>query len=198
MTERQFASQAGQPARSQRLDADQRLAHAVPIYQTTSYQFKDTRPCRPSVCVGRIWQYLYPHHEPHHRRVRATPGRPGRRCRALWQPAPGMRPRLRRSSPSAARAIISSQPSTCMAALINQFNYTFPRLGIEVTFVDPSDPENFRRAIRPNTKILYGETLGNPGINVFPFEEVAAIGQRIPDPAGDRQHLCHSLSVPPV
>jgi len=57
----------------------------------------------------------------------------------------------------------------------NQFNYTFPRIGIDVTFVDPSDPSNFRRAIRPNTKILYGETLGNPRINVFPFEEVAAI-----------------------
>ena len=43
--------------------------------------------------------------------------------------------------------------------------------------MDPRDPENFRRAIRPNTKILYGETLGNPLINVFPFEEVAKIGQ---------------------
>jgi O-acetylhomoserine (thiol)-lyase len=48
--------------------------------------------------------------------------------------------------------------------------------------VDPADPESFRRAIRPNTKILYGETLGNPRINVFPFEEVAAIAKetRIP------------------
>ena len=49
-------------------------------------------------------------------------------------------------------------------------------MGLEVTFVDPDNPENFRKAIRDNTKILYGETLGNPLINVFPFEEVAAIG----------------------
>ena len=56
----------------------------------------------------------------------------------------------------------------------NQFTYTFPRLGIEVTFVDPDDPGNFEKAIRPNTKMLYGETLGNPDISVFPFEEVAA------------------------
>ena len=72
--------------------------------------------------------------------------------------------------------------STLYGGTYNQFNYTFPRLGIEVTFVDPADPENFRRAIRPNTKILYGETLGNPRINVFPFEEVAAIARehRIP------------------
>jgi O-acetylhomoserine (thiol)-lyase len=50
-------------------------------------------------------------------------------------------------------------------------------MGIEVTFVDPSDPESFRKAIKENTKIIYGETLGNPRINVFPFEEVATIGQ---------------------
>jgi len=51
-----------------------------------------------------------------------------------------------------------------------------------VTLVDPKDPENFRRAIRPNTKILYGETLGNPRIDVFPLEKVAAIAReyRIP------------------
>jgi len=72
--------------------------------------------------------------------------------------------------------IVSS--SRLYGGTYNQFNYTFPRLGIEVTFVDPSDPANFERAIRPNTKILYGETLGNPDISVFPFEEVADIARR--------------------
>jgi O-acetylhomoserine (thiol)-lyase len=67
--------------------------------------------------------------------------------------------------------------STLYGGTYNQFNYTFPRIGIDVTFVDPIDPENFRKAIQPNTKILYGETLGNPRINVFPFEEVAAIAR---------------------
>jgi len=67
--------------------------------------------------------------------------------------------------------------STLYGGTYNQFHYTFPRIGIDVTFVDPKDPENFRKAIQPNTKILYGETLGNPLINVFPFEEVAAIGK---------------------
>ncbi|HZY43094.1 MAG TPA: O-acetylhomoserine aminocarboxypropyltransferase/cysteine synthase family protein, partial [Anaerolineae bacterium] len=67
--------------------------------------------------------------------------------------------------------------STLYGGTFNQFNYTFPRIGIDVTFVDPNDPENFRKAIRPNTKILWGETLGNPRINVFPFEAVAAIGK---------------------
>ncbi len=76
--------------------------------------------------------------------------------------------------------IVSAQ--TLYGGTISQFLYTFPRMGIEVTLVDSNDPENFRRAIRPNTKILYGETLGNPLVNVFPFEQIAAIGKefRIP------------------
>ena len=60
---------------------------------------------------------------------------------------------------------------------VSQFLYALPRLGIQVTLVDQTDPENFRRAIQPNTKILYGETISNPRANVFPFEEVAAIAQ---------------------
>jgi O-acetylhomoserine (thiol)-lyase len=68
-------------------------------------------------------------------------------------------------------------PSTLYGGTITQFKYTFPKLGITVTLVDPADPENFRRAIQPNTKIIYGETISNPLVNIFPFEEVAAIAQ---------------------
>jgi O-acetylhomoserine (thiol)-lyase len=71
--------------------------------------------------------------------------------------------------------IVSS--SRLYGGTYNQFNYTLPRMGIDVTFVDPTDPANFEKAIRPNTKIIYGETLGNPDIKVFPFEEVAAIAK---------------------
>ncbi len=71
--------------------------------------------------------------------------------------------------------IISS--SRLYGGTYNQFSYTLPRLGIEVTFVDPRDPDAFAAAIRPNTKIIYGETLGNPDITIFPFEEVSAIAQ---------------------
>lgn len=60
---------------------------------------------------------------------------------------------------------------------VSQFRYALPRLGIQVTFVDQTDPENFRRAIQPNTKIIYGETISNPRANVFPFEEVSEIAQ---------------------
>ncbi|MBI3161719.1 MAG: O-acetylhomoserine aminocarboxypropyltransferase/cysteine synthase [Chloroflexi bacterium] len=65
--------------------------------------------------------------------------------------------------------------ATLYGGTVTQFKYTFPRLGITVTLVDPKDPENFRRAIQPNTKIIYGETISNPLGNIFPFEEVAAI-----------------------
>ncbi|MFC1996409.1 O-acetylhomoserine aminocarboxypropyltransferase/cysteine synthase family protein [Chloroflexota bacterium] len=66
-------------------------------------------------------------------------------------------------------------PTTLYGGTISQFLYTFPRLGIEVTLVDSNNPENFRRAIRNETKIIYGETLGNPRVNIFPFDEVAHI-----------------------
>ncbi|HLE92173.1 MAG TPA: O-acetylhomoserine aminocarboxypropyltransferase/cysteine synthase family protein [Anaerolineales bacterium] len=67
--------------------------------------------------------------------------------------------------------------ATLYGGTVSQFKYTFPRLGISVTLVDPSDPENFRRAIQPNTKIIYGETISNPLVNIFPLEEVAKIAQ---------------------
>ena len=67
--------------------------------------------------------------------------------------------------------------ATLYGGTVTQFKYAFPKLGITVTLVDPTDPENFRRAIQPNTKIIYGETISNPLVNVFPFEEVAAIAQ---------------------
>ena len=65
--------------------------------------------------------------------------------------------------------------STLYGGTVTQFKSTFPKLGIKVTLVDPSDPENFRRAIQPNTKIIYGETISNPLGNIFPFDEVSKI-----------------------
>ncbi len=65
--------------------------------------------------------------------------------------------------------------STLYGGTVTQFKYTFPKLGINVTLVDPTDPENFRRAIQPNTKIIYGETISNPLGNVFPFDEISKI-----------------------
>jgi O-acetylhomoserine (thiol)-lyase len=65
--------------------------------------------------------------------------------------------------------------STLYGGSVGQLGIGFSRLGIATTFVDPEDPENFRRAVRPNTRALYGETLGNPLVNVFDIEPVAKI-----------------------
>src|SRR5258708_39327900 len=56
-----------------------------------------------------------------------------------------------------------------------QFDISFRRLGIQTTFVDPDDPENFRRAITPKTRALYAETIGNPKMNVLDIAAVASI-----------------------
>lgn len=58
------------------------------------------------------------------------------------------------------------------------FAYNLPRLGIKVHFVDPSDPSNFEKAITPNTKALYAETIGNPKIDVLDIERFAAIAHK--------------------
>ncbi len=57
----------------------------------------------------------------------------------------------------------------------SQFAVTLPKMGIETTFVDPDDPDSFRRALRPNTRLVYGETLGNPKINVLDIEPIAKV-----------------------
>ena len=65
--------------------------------------------------------------------------------------------------------------STLYGGTVGQLGIGFERLGIHTTFVDPADPENFRRAIRPNTRAVYGETLGNPLVNVFDIAAVARV-----------------------
>ena len=57
----------------------------------------------------------------------------------------------------------------------NLLQYTLPRFGIETTFVDPRDPEAFRAAMRPNTRLVFGEILGNPGIDVLDVPAIAAV-----------------------
>ena len=65
--------------------------------------------------------------------------------------------------------------STLYGGSIGQLGIGFSRLGIETTFVEPSDPDNFRRAIRPNTRAVYGETIGNPLVNVLDIAAIAAV-----------------------
>ena len=65
--------------------------------------------------------------------------------------------------------------STLYGGTYNLFSVTLPKLGIKTVFVDPDDPENFRKAINSKTKAVYIETIGNPGINIIDIEAVAKI-----------------------
>ena len=152
-------------------------SRAVPLYQTTSYQFRDTEHAANLFALkelGNIYTRL----------MNPTTDVLEQRIAVLEGVVAG----LAASSGHAAQAqaiftlcnsgdhIVSS--SRLYGGTYNQFNHTLRNLGIEVTFVDPTDPKNFERAIRPNTKIIYGETLGNPDIAVFPIEEVSAMAKK--------------------
>src|SRR5512146_898473 len=151
-------------------------SRAVPIYQTTSYQFHDTDHAARLFALqepGNIYtRIMNPTSDVFEQRLADLEGGVGALATSSGHAAQAM---AIMTLCQAGDHIVSA--STLYGGTYNQFVYTFPRLGIDVTLVDPKDPENFRRAIRPNTKLLYGETLGNPLINVFPFEEVARIGQ---------------------
>lgn len=173
ITNHQFGFTTRQLHAGQKPDSETK-SRAVPIYQTTSYLFDNTDHAARLFSLeesGNIYtRIMNPTSDVFEQRIASLEGGVGA---------------LAVSSGSAAQIqaiftlvgagdhIVSA--STLYGGTYNQFAYTLPRLGIDVTFVDPHDPKNFRKAIKPNTKILYGETLGNPRINIFPFEEVAAI-----------------------
>jgi len=152
-------------------------SRAVPLYQTTSYQFKSTEHAANLFALkelGNIYTRLMnPTTDVLEQRIADLEGGVGALATASGHAAQAQ---AIFTLCEAGDHIVSS--SRLYGGTYNQFNYTLRKLGIEVTFVDPSDPQNFEKAIKPNTKILYGETLGNPDISVFPFEEVAAIAQK--------------------
>jgi O-acetylhomoserine (thiol)-lyase len=152
-------------------------SRAVPIYQTSSYVFKDTEHAARLFALeepGNIYtRIMNPTSDVFEQRMADLEGGVGALAASSGHAAQTM---AILTLCGAGDHIVSA--STLYGGTYNQFVYTFPRLGIEVTLVDSKDPKNFERAIRPNTKILYGETLGNPGIDVFPFEAVAEIAHR--------------------
>ena len=151
-------------------------SRAVPIYQTTSYQFQNTEHAANLFALkefGNIYtRIMNPTTDVLEQRIASLEGGVGALAASSGHAAQTM---AILTLCEAGDHIVSS--SRLYGGTYNQFNYTFPRLGIDVTFVDPSNPEAFEAAIRPNTKLIYGETLGNPDISVFPFEQVAAIAR---------------------
>ena len=152
-------------------------SRAVPIYQTTSYQFRDTEHAANLFALqelGNIYtRIMNPTTDVLEQRMASLEGgvgalaaSSGHAAQTHGDPDPVQRRRSHRQQQPACTAA----PTTSSTTPSRAWASTSP-LSI------PADPANFEKAIRPNTKILYGETLGNPDITVFPFEEVAAIAK---------------------
>jgi O-acetylhomoserine (thiol)-lyase len=149
-------------------------ARAVPIYQTTSYVFQDVDHAaalfnleRPGHIYSRISN---PTTAVLEERIAALEGGVGAVCTASGQAALHL----------AVATIVGSGQHIVSSASIyggshNLVAHTLPRFGIETTFVNPRDPEAFRAALRPETRLVFGETLGNPGLEIMDIPAVAAV-----------------------
>ena len=151
-------------------------AVAVPIYQTTAYQFRDTAHAADLFALkemGNIYtRIMNPTNDVLEKRLAAMEGGAAAVAVASGQAASAY------AVQNLARAGDNIVASTDLyGGTWNQFNNSLRDLGIETRFVDPTDPGNFRRATDDRTRAYYAETLPNPKLAVFPIAEVAAIGR---------------------
>jgi O-acetylhomoserine (thiol)-lyase len=151
-------------------------AVAVPIYQTTSYQFRDSAHAENLFALkefGNIYtRIMNPTTDVLEQRVAALEGGVAALALASGQAASCY------ALQNLARAGDNVVSSTDLyGGTWNLFANTLKDMGLEVRFVDPSDPENFRRATDDRTRAYYAETLPNPKLSVFPIAEVADIGR---------------------
>jgi O-acetylhomoserine (thiol)-lyase len=151
-------------------------AVAVPIYQTTSYQFRDTEHAANLFALkelGNIYtRIMNPTCDVLEQRVAALEGGVAALAVASGQAASAF---AVQNLAKAGDNIVSS--TDLYGGTWNLFANTLKDQGIEVRFVDPSDPENFARATDKRTRAYYAETLPNPKLQVFPIKEVADIGR---------------------
>ena len=149
-------------------------ARAVPIFATTSYSFPDTDEAAALFNLeapGHIYSRISnPTVAVLEERLAALEGGVGAVCTASGTAALHL---AVASLLSAGDHIVASK--NLYGGSYNMMNLTLPRFGITTTFVDPRDPDAFAAAIQPNTKIVYAETLGNPGIEVLDIEAVADV-----------------------
>jgi O-acetylhomoserine (thiol)-lyase len=151
---------------------------AVPIYQTTSYQFRDTEHAANLFALkelGNIYtRIMNPTNDVLEKRVAALEGGVGALALASGQAASAF------ALQNLARAGDNVVSSTDLyGGTWNLFANTLKDQGIEVRFVDPVDPNNFRKATDERTRAYYAETLPNPKLSVFPIAEVAEIGRNL-------------------
>lgn len=149
-------------------------SRAVPIYQTTSYNFRDSEHGANLFSLkesGNIYtRIMNPTSDVFEKRIAALEGGVGALAFASGHAA------ISGAILNIAQAgdeIVSS--ASLYGGTYNMFTYTLPRLGITVKLVDPSNPDNFRQAITEKTKAIYAETIGNPKIDILDIAAVAAV-----------------------
>jgi O-acetylhomoserine (thiol)-lyase len=153
-------------------------AVAVPIYQTTSFQFRDTAQAADLFALKEI-AHIYsritnPTNEALELKLAALEGGVAAMTMSSGQAASAI---AVQNICQAGDNIVSS--TDLYGGSWNLFAHTFKTMGIEVRFVDPADPEAFRRASDDRTRAYYAETLPNPKLAVFPIAEVARIGRSL-------------------
>jgi len=149
-------------------------ARAVPVYQTTSYVFRDAAHAASLFNMERAGHVYSRISNPTvavlEERMAALEGGVGAIATASGQAALHL---AIATLMDAGSHIVAS--SALYGGSHNLLGYTLKRFGIETTFVSPRQPENFKNAIKPNTRLLFGETLGNPGLDVLDIPAVSEI-----------------------
>ena len=149
-------------------------ARATPIYQTTSFVFEDADHAAALFnleAAGHIYSRISnPTVAVLEERIAALEGGVGALCTASGQAALHMA--VVTLLESGGHVVASS---SLYGGSTNMFQYTLPRFGITASFVDPRDHDGMKAAIRPETRLIFGEVLGNPGLEVLDIESVADI-----------------------
>jgi len=149
-------------------------SRAVPIYQTTSYVFRDTEHAASLFNMERAGHVYSRISNPTvavlEERIAALEGGVGAIATASGQAALHL---AVATLMGAGSHIVSS--GSLYGGSHNLLGYTLKRFGIDVTFINPRDPSGWRKAVRENTKLFFGETLGNPGLDVLDIPAVAKI-----------------------
>lgn len=154
-------------------------ARALPLYQTTAYQFRDTEHAANLFGLaemGNIYtRIMNPTQDAVEQRLAALEGG----VAALLLASGSAATTFAILNIAEAGDHIVSSPSL-YGGTYNLFHYTLPKFGVEVTFVDdPSNPESWRKAVRPNTKAFFGETIANPKNEILDIAAVADVAHSV-------------------
>lgn len=149
-------------------------SRAVPIYQTTSYTFNDSEHAANLFALkefGNIYtRIMNPTTDVLEQRVAALEGGAAALAVSSGQAAQFLTATSLMQNGD--HAVVSA---TLYGGTYTQFDVSFRRLGFDVTFVEPDDPQNFKKALKKNTKMIYGETISNPRGNILDIEAVGKI-----------------------